>query len=112
MVARRGRQAARSDSGPAGLQGTRLCLFPACGAIGGAARAVGGGSMSTSVSGGAEACERLGSGGLGRPRWGVVAAGGSGVGAVGARSIAKTITIVLRMDCRKRARTAPGLDLK
>ena len=45
--------------------------------------------MSTLVSGGAgaEACERLGSGGLGRPRWGVVAAGGWEVGAVGARSM-------------------------
>ena len=45
------------------------CLWCWCGGEGG-------GSMLKSVSGGAEACERLGSGGLGRPRWGVVAAGG------------------------------------
>ena len=48
--------------------------------------------MSLSVSG--TACERFGSGGLGRPLWGVVAAGDWEVGAVGARSIVRTITIV------------------
>ena len=50
--------------------------------------------MSTSWSGGAAAWERFGSGGLGRPLWGVVTAGGWERGAVGARSIAETITIV------------------
>ena len=50
--------------------------------------------MSTSLSGGAEACDCLGSGGLGRPLWGVMAAGGWEGGAVGARTIAQTITIV------------------
>ena len=58
--------------------------------------------MSTSLSVRGAACERFGSGGLGRPRWGVVAAGGWEVGAVGARSIAKTITIVFQ---RKRKRS-------
>ena len=58
--------------------------------------------MSTSASGGAEACERFGSGGLGRPRRGVVTAGAGGweVGAVGARSIAETITITIVLVVR------------
>ena len=50
--------------------------------------------MSTSSSAGAAACARLGSGGFGRPRWGVVTAVGWEVGGGAARSIAKTITIV------------------
>ena len=71
--------------------GNRTLPVPwCCGWLGGEGGAV----MSTSSSGGAEACEHLGSGGLGRPRWDVVAAGGWEVGAGGARSIAKTITIV------------------
>ena len=45
--------------------------------VGGEASEGGSGrAMSTSWSSEAEACERVGSGGLGRPRWGVATAGG------------------------------------
>ena len=70
----------------------------------------GGGAISTSLSGGAKACERFGSGGLGRPRLGVVTAEDWEVGAVvGARSIAKTITSVLRKGVVKREVEDTGL---
>ena len=47
----------------------------------------GGGGRSTSRSEGAAACERFGSGGLGGPRWGVVAAGGWERGARARRAL-------------------------
>lgn len=52
--------------------------------------------MSTSSSAGAAACAHFGSGGFGRPRWGVVTVVGweVEVGAGGARSIARTTTTV------------------
>mgnify|MGYP003687726571 FL=1 len=60
----------------------------------------GGRIMSTSLSVRGAACERFGfgSGGLGRPLWGVVATGGWEAGAVGARSIIRTITIVFHVQ--------------
>ena len=62
--------------------------------------------MSTSVSVREAACEPVSGrdsapAGLGRPLWGVVAAGGWEVGAVGARSIAESITIVFQEQLRK-----------
>ena len=60
-----------------------------------------------SLSGGAEACDRLGSGGLGRPLWGVawlqgLARGKRGSGRRRARSIAQILTIVFVRSSRPR----------
>eukprot|EP00967_Tisochrysis_lutea_P117839 scaffold190893_cov28-Tisochrysis_lutea.AAC.1 len=58
----------------------------------------------------AAACERFGPGSSRRPRWGVVAAEGWERGAVNARSIAETSTIVFASFVRSRKSILLGLE--
>ena len=60
--------------------------------------------MSTSWSGGADACERFGSGGLGRPRWGVVIAAGWEC-CIPALRLLRAVGMNIEYSCEVRAHT-------